>query len=468
MRTISRAGVCVAAVGLAGGILFAAPEPHPTHKDRLVEEREGIRVEYSPGQENLVGPFAKELAAWNREQAERTLRQETDEPEPLPLSARYLRDLRDEVLKQVAAEIGLDAPTALQGRSYDALLSDYELMEQNQRMAAALGMAIAHTTEAAVWTRDEVARRLKEGEPMPGFSIEEASSKAVYNFTISRTQELDAAGQAYQAEMERRGLDHDFSYRTVAPGAVDMAATLQLPVASVPGASNETALPRRPVIRLAEYRNQFADSPAFVLPLPLDKDSEGKTPDELACEAVSALRAIFKNAENRLRYREGRLVLAVLHEATEAGLVERYIGSRDRRWLCEGVANYVAWKIARDRAGVGFAREVYDLDRQLANAAGLQQAIDLRRWPAVEKQTESERNAVISQAHYAFAARAVFELARQNGEAAVPKLLREIGLTPREKVRMATVAQAYRKITGKKLDDLIRAAEKTPVVVVPK
>lgn len=214
------AAVCWTGVSAA----LAAPEPHPKRKDRLVEVRDGIRVEYSPGQETLVGPLAVELEAWNREHARRMEALEAHEAEPLLLSPSDFRAHRDEILRQVAVEIGLDAPTAQQAQSFDARLSDYEMLEQKQRMVAALMLSMSHTTEAAIWTKEEVAKRLKDGEPMPGFSFDVAKGEATYTFTLSPTFEASADEQAYREELERRGLDHDFNYRTEAPGAVALSA----------------------------------------------------------------------------------------------------------------------------------------------------------------------------------------------------------------------------------------------------
>jgi len=47
-----------------------------------------------------------------------------------------------------------------------------------------------------------------------------------------------------------------------------------------------------------------------------------------------------------------RLAQIVIHETTEAGIVDHFLGSADRRWFCEGTANYVAWSLARNRAGL--------------------------------------------------------------------------------------------------------------------
>ena len=182
---------------------------------------------------------------------------------------------------------------------------------------------------------------------------------------------------------------------------------------------------------------------------------------------VAQLKGFAEAAGEPARYRDGTLAFGVLHEATEAGIVERYIGSADRRWLCEGAANFVAWKIARDRAGAEFAPQVYNLDGQLAQYVALQPRINLRKWLAVEHTREADRDTPLTKAHYAFATRAVFALVQENGEDALPQILREVGRTPRAKVTMKTVAKAYQKVTGRRLEDLITAAEKNPLPPAP-
>jgi len=46
-------------------------------------------------------------------------------------------------------------------------------------------------------------------------------------------------------------------------------------------------------------------------------------------------------------------------------------------------------------------------------------------------------------------------MAQTYGEDIVPRLLREIGKTPRSKASMKTVAKAYEKVTKAKLDSLV-------------
>ena len=97
---------------------------------------------------------------------------------------------------------------------------------------------------------------------------------------------------------------------------------------------------------------------------------------------------------------------------------------------------------------------------QLRQFAALRPQINLRRWSAIEHTKDDERETPLTKAHYAFATLALFELVRQNGEGTVPELFREIARTHRRQVTMATVEEAYRKITGQSLNDLLESAEK--------
>jgi hypothetical protein len=156
-------------------------------------------------------------------------------------------------------------------------------------------------------------------------------------------------------------------------------------------------------------------------------------------------------------------VAIILHETAEAGLIENLIGSRDRRWLCDGTANYVAWRVARDLTGPGFAQQVYDLDAQLQRHAAQQPKVDLAAWPAVENQKDGGAGTDLDHAHYAFATRAMFLLAERHGENALSQLWADVARTPRKKVTAKTFADAYRKRFKADLAKLIAEAEKKPI-----
>lgn len=163
------------------------------------------------------------------------------------------------------------------------------------------------------------------------------------------------------------------------------------------------------------------------------------------------------------KYRNAQIAHTVLHEVIEVGLVERYIGSKDRRWFCDGLANYIAWKIMKDLAGEAFATEGYHLNTQLAQYTELHKKISLRKWPAVEHEDLKEKDAILTRAHYAYATRAIALAAEQQGPTFLAEWLKQIGKTDRAKVNHATIEKAYAKLTGRKLSALLREAESSPI-----
>ena len=455
-----RFGMLVA--GLGSAVARAAPEPHPTRAHRLVEMIDGIRIEYSPGQEKFLQPVAERMVAWNRELEERQAKLAAEAQTVVPLSARDLRENRAAVLQQLAATIGLSAPTELQGRCYDTMLDYYEIFEALATSLPAVSARMAVASEITIWDKNELKERLTKGESIPGYKWNAQTGQVEFEFAFQSTPEPTPEGKALAEKIKAQQLDHSFNYTVDANGVANISATFNLdlrePVekAAVPSTNRRTDIKARLLVA-------FAQCDAVCMPVVLSEKNAGKTPAEIAEETVERFRIFAQMGDRVVGYRDGKLAYLVLHETTEVGIVERHIGSSDRRWLCDGTANFVAWKIARDRAGEEFARQVYDLDGQLAQYAALQKQIDLRKWPAVERQPEKDRDTPLTKAHYAFATRAIRLMTQANGEDVVAKLFREVGRTPRSKVTMKTVANAYRKLTGGKLDELISAAEKKPL-----
>jgi hypothetical protein len=155
-----------------------------------------------------------------------------------------------------------------------------------------------------------------------------------------------------------------------------------------------------------------------------------------------------------------QLAFIVLHETTEVGIIDRYFHGPDRRWFCDGVANYVPWRVVRDLHGADAAGRVYNLPEALAHAAPLREKADLRKWPAVENESAEEQLSELDGARYAFAANAVFLMDERGGNDILPRLFTEIGKTNPNKVSIKTVEKAWQKLTGTKLDTILADAVK--------
>ena len=467
MTTLSLLGRCGLAVCWIAATALAAPVPHPTREGRLVDERDGFSVEYSPGQEAYaeavfaeVPGFQEAVSGWKARLAAET------EWVVRPGSARDLLLHRDEILRAVAATVGLPEATALQGRAFDTMLRYYMVRDMALEMKTVFVLFMTRISAVQIWERGELVRRLGAGEPLEGFTWDVATQELSYRMKTETPGDL-VSGEAAKKEFEAVRLDHSFNYRPVAEGVVAISASFTFDKEAKPQPLRppEGAIQSRGFGRLVRERFRELASPVY--PLVLSEKTAGKAPEAVARDTFSDFSGRYAKLGGGApepSFLQPVLLYMILHEAAEIALVEHYIGSADRRWLCDGVANYVAWRIVRDRCGDEVARQSYDLDAQLAQYSGQQKQIDLKKWRAVEATKEEDRETPLTKAHYAFATRAVFEMVRQHGEDFLPKLFQEVAKTPRVKVRMATVEKAYRKITGKKLDDVIKFAEETPVV----
>ena len=475
MRMLSllwRCGVVVCGIGASA--LFAAPEPHATRKDRLVEERDGFRVEYSPGQE----AYAEAMFGALKEFA---VKESALAAVPTAVQPGSVGDLvahRDEILRQVAAEIGLAAPTEHQGRIFDAMLDLYEFFSRQDEFSNAVEVVSSRPSRVEIWDFEDLRRRLKGGESLEGYRCDGDKDAISHTFVVPSAWLAAGARPTDEMTLEQSGQDCRFSYRHTADGVVYLTAGSKLTeegrwlfTATGFTPRDSRPSPLKPALRddrwaraLAEQWQRFQENFRGVFPVYAFGKNPAQAANDLVGPAWTKVSAILaRKAES-----DATVVHAIVHEVVDAGIVENYIVSADRRWLCEGAAEYVAWKVLRDRFGAAFARRGRDLDGKLAQCVALQSRVDLRRWRAPEHVSSGEMESSLNLAHYAFAMRAMAEIARRNGEEFLPKLFREIAKTPREKTSMKTVEKAYRKITGKRLGDVIKVAEKTPVAAGPK
>ena len=104
---------------------------------------------------------------------------------------------------------------------------------------------------------------------------------------------------------------------------------------------------------------------------------------------------------------DSHIAYLVLHETTEVGIVDRYFRGPDRRWFCDGVANYVPWRVARDLHGEDAAKTIYYLPEQLERYVAFREKADLHKWPSAENQSEEDQHSDLNRARYAFAANAI-------------------------------------------------------------
>lgn len=434
--------------------LAAAPVPHPTRPDRLVETRDGMSVEYSPGQEAwMEKAFAQMQAAAHKFSA-------NSAPAPTPPSSavtgsnRDLRAKREVLLAAIARQIGLHQPTELQGRTFDTFLGYYDLVTELFQAGSEQFTSLPPARHLAIWQRDDLVARLRAGTQVEGMSYNPATDSGNFEFrTDIDLPAFKARSAEIFATIEKQRLNHSFDFnRESYAASVTLRTPPPTPKPAKKSDSSSKSEPAREMVIPILYRGEFASPPTD--------------------DAFSFIE-FFRNAvaaaarERFAAYRSAVLVGIILHETAEVGLVENIIASRDRRWLCDGTANYVAWRVASDVFGADLAREVYDLDAQLRLYAAQQPHIDLAAWSTAENEKKDSADAGLNRAHYAFAARAIFLLAERHGSDAVAQLWSDVARTPLAKVSAKTFAAAYRKRYRGDLAKLVREAEQKPLPSAP-
>lgn len=254
----------------------------------------------------------------------------------------------------------------------------------------------------ALWHRPELVARLKAGQHVPGFSL--SGDELTFNFAInipSAQRSIESMRDAVEKEW------------------LGMVCPIKI------GAES-------------------------------DKTPEEEIRDNLSKTTFAALNGFRSALSNTAKLR----VFNVLHEATESGIVWHYLISKDRRWFCDGVANYVAWRVIASEIGTDEARQYYDLSAELKKYAGESGHVDLAAWPAVENQGNYSED--LNTANYAFATKVIADVCAKDGDELLPKWFAQIGRTPREKATIATVFKAFRRVTDEDLHDYLKPERFTP------
>jgi hypothetical protein len=141
----------------------------------------------------------------------------------------------------------------------------------------------------------------------------------------------------------------------------------------------------------------------------------------------------------------------VLHEVVESKMVSTFIVSADRRWFCEGMANFVAYRALVEATTPERARRHYDLAQQLSMWGKQERQIDLEHWNVADAMTATDMDSDLNKAQYAYATKVMADIFEKHGAEFFPRWFQEIAKTPRDKTNMKTVADAFERLTGEKL-----------------
>jgi hypothetical protein len=300
-----------------------------------------------------------------------------------------------------------------------------------------------------VWDRDDMISRLEAGEQIAGFSWDPVKKEGGIQFGFSRNFE---DGRFKELHERKKQLHREYRMSITAgkyrASVSPLVAEEKKPVASpqapsnVPGPAQSELFPVViPAECVAHSASELADS----------LWTRGKMP-------IEQLLGYLAETPRRIPSLDPVQAFGILHETTELGIVDLYMRGSDRRWFCDGVANYVAWRVIRDQNGAEVASRAYDLPAQLAHYAPLREQADLRLWPAVENESVGEQASELETARYAFATNAIVLMNQRAGEDVLPRLFVRMGRTDAREVSIQTVATAWKELTGEPLSGIVTAA----------
>ena len=303
------------------------------------------------------------------------------------LTLDVLEKKRSHFLGKLAAAIGLKEPT-------DGMKSNYDLVVKLLRGAMA-GAPKELPRHYALWRKPELISRMDAGEKISGFS-------------------KDSSGT----------LSFDFKFKS--------------------DDKHDGQIGKAVVAQMTEWWGKF------VFPIKIGADPD-QTPAQEVLAGLETATGVLMTMHEYMRGNQRLWIFFVLHETAESGVVWHYLNSKDRRWFCDGIANYVAWKVIRDELGDEAAKEYYDLPAELKKFAAEADRVDLPAWPASENLKQGNYSENLNTANYAFATKVIADVIAKHGDDLLPKLFKLVGRTPREKATMDTVYEAFKELTGEDL-----------------
>ncbi|CAN5131078.1 hypothetical protein BH23VER1_BH23VER1_15360 [soil metagenome] len=154
-------------------------------------------------------------------------------------------------------------------------------------------------------------------------------------------------------------------------------------------------------------------------------------------------------------YAGDRGMFVALHEGAEFALVREVIGSPDRRWFCDGLANAIAIRLCDRYLGDGRGQAVFESLYPPEKLVPEAEHVDLLAWPTAED--EGEVDTPHTPAHYYFATRVIQRALASQPDAFIARWIAEIKKTPVEETTMETVEAAYAELTdGKSLREIAK------------
>ncbi|MEM7011869.1 MAG: hypothetical protein AAF585_10335 [Verrucomicrobiota bacterium] len=193
---------------------------------------------------------------------------------------------------------------------------------------------------------------------------------------------------------------------------------------------------------LGEVTKEANSAVIVVAPTSLAFEPTEKQADEITRSFRSLLTGLLEMTDGA-RNEETWFFFAV-HEVAEEALVRDVIRSADRRWFCDGIANWLSMRVCDEVFGDSAGRRIFDQAYPAEPHERVRGEVDLLSWPAAED-AESTPNET---AHYYFATLAIEKALEGRNAEWIRDFVAKIKETPFKRANMESVYEAYRKQSG--------------------
>lgn len=280
-----------------------------------------------------------------------------------------------------------------------------------------------------VWIREDMMSFLKSGGKVPDFSLAPNGESLSWNIPFLLTGTISDASKSPLA------------------GALDARVEVVKRIEAIPH-------PEYPIIlKRSSLPGSLDDAQAVAAAIRADDQ-----------KIVSFLREAAEAPEEASRktvafgelFDQKQTWFLVAHEVTEFAVVNTVIKSADRRWFCDGLANWVAMQDVDRRFGSGKGAEAFAKSYPAAELRKQAAKVDLLAWPTEEDVKNGSRpNVENVPAYYYFATLVMQKACDGRGPDFIKQWLDEIRKTPLNRANAGTVLAAYRKLTGKDLKSIM-------------
>ena len=314
-----------------------------------------------------------------------------------------------------------------------------EARAETLRMFAAAVPVVADATamlvlffsgdRVTIWFKEDLMALLKAGTEVPGFSLNPDGESVTWGF-------------------ERHFPSEDF--RRLSREGKDIAAEMQKRMDALP----PLVLPM--VVKRADLAAKLDDPEATAAAI---REGERGIFGLLLSAEKEPLKESDLEGLNRPLMSREQAWFMVAHEAAEDAIVSSTIASADRRWFCDGMANWIAIRDVDRRFGKGKGAEAFAKNYDAQEMKKLAGEVNLIAWPAEEDIDNGRRPQVANvEAHYYFATLVIEKACEGRGEDFVKRWLEEIRRTPPNRTNSGTILAAYRKLTGRDLAAILAEA----------